>query len=155
MKLVIQTQYCENYGDENKPYWKFKGGSVYIVPNLTDKQADKILTVGIPTLKELIGYKNPMSEEYVTDYRIVEDDAVVCDEWENPYILSWENNTWVSRQVEVNNGSYRRPVASKIIKYTMGMNGERMGYECSYAIEDGRVVSYKDINDIVKAYEKA
>ena len=38
MKLVIHTQYCENYGahdwdgvGECPQYWKFKGGSTYVV----------------------------------------------------------------------------------------------------------------------------
>jgi hypothetical protein len=31
MKVVINTQYKENYGSEAEPYWKFKGGTTYIV----------------------------------------------------------------------------------------------------------------------------
>lgn len=29
--FVVCTQYKENYGDSTKPYWKFKGGSDYVV----------------------------------------------------------------------------------------------------------------------------
>ena len=40
-KLVIQTQYKENYAAHNEDYvhgvseayWKFKGGSTYVLPN--------------------------------------------------------------------------------------------------------------------------
>ena len=32
-KLVITTQYMENYGDKNDPYMKFKGGNTYELPN--------------------------------------------------------------------------------------------------------------------------
>ena len=153
MKLVIQTQYTENYGSADKPYWKFKGGDTYIVQNLNADQAQRILRDGIPTLKALIQYKNDMSEVYVTDYNIVDDDVVVCEEWETPYILSWENNTWVCRQVSLNDGEFRKPIVSKVVKYTMGMGGEMINPEVSYEIEDGRIVPYNNIMEICQAYE--
>ena len=155
MKLVIQTQYTENYGSADKPFWKFKGGETYIVQNLNPAQAERILSHGIPTLKALIEYKNSMSEESVIYYRIVEDDTVVCDEWETPNILSWENNTWVCRQVQANDGSFRKPVVSKVTKYTMNMNGDKSDLETSYVVENGSVISYKDINNYIKGYEQA
>lgn len=155
MKLVIQTQYCENYGSTDKPYWKFKGGETYIVANLNDSQAERILSDGIPTLKALIEYKNSASEESVIYYRIVEDDAVVCDEWETPNILSWENNTWVCRQVQTNDGSFRKPVASKVTKYILNMGGDKSDLEVSYVVESGAIISHKDITDYIKAYEQA
>lgn len=155
MKLVIQTQYCENYGSTDKPFWKFKGGDTYIVPNLTPAQAERVLSDGIPTLKALIEYKNDMSEEYITDYRIVEDDAVVCEDWESPYILSWENNTWVCRQVQANDGSFRKPVVSKVTKYTLNMGGDKSDLEVSYVVESGSVISHKDITNYIKGYEEA
>lgn len=155
MKLVINTQIRENYGDSDKPYWKFKGGETYVVPNLTVEQVLKIKDRGIPTLTALIESNNPMFEEYVQNWAFLDDDVVVCEDWESPYMLSWENNTWVCRQVQLNDGSFRRPVVSKVIKYTMAMGGERTDYECSYEVEDGRIIPYTDITDIVKAYEQA
>ena len=32
-KLVIKTQYLENYGTTEKPYMKFKGGNTYVMEN--------------------------------------------------------------------------------------------------------------------------
>ena len=156
MRLVIQTQYCENYGDTNKPYWKFKGGETYIVQNLNPAQAERILSHGIPTLKALIEYKNDMSEEYITDYRIVEDDTVVCDEWESPVILSWENNTWVARTVMMGDEAMlRKPVISKITKWTMNMNGEKADLAVSYEVQGGQVFDYKEIVSYLENYDKA
>ena len=155
MKLVIQTQYTENYGSADKPFWKFKGGDTYIVQNLNADQAQRILRDGIPTLKALIQYKNDMSEVSITDYNIVDDDVVVCEDYETPYILSWENNTWVCRQVQPNDGSFRKPVVSKVTKYTMNMGGDKADLEVSYVVESGSVISYKDINNYIKAYEEA
>lgn len=151
MKLVIWTQYSENYGDADRPFWKFKGGDTYIVANLTPAQSERVLRDGIPTLRALIEYSNPMSQQRVVDFNIVDDDFVAHDEWESPYMLSWENNTWVCRQTEFNNGSWRRPVVSKIIRYTMGMAGERSDFECAYGIEDGRVLPYSEIEAICAA----
>ncbi len=155
MKLVIQTQYSENYGSADKPFWKFKGGETYIVPNLTTAQAERIIRDGIPTLKALIEYKNSMSEESVIYYRIVEDDTVVCDEWETPNMLSWENNTWVCRQIQLNDGSFSKPVVSKVTKYTLNMGGDKADLEVSYVVENGSVIPYKDITNYIKAYEQA
>ena len=155
MKLVIQTQYSENYGSTDKPYWKFKGGDTYVVPNLTTAQAERVLRDGIPTLKALIEYKNSASEEYVNFYSVVEDDAVVCDDWETPNMLSWENNTWVCRQIQSNDGSFRKPVVSKVTKYTLGMGGDKSDLLVSWVMENGDIIPYKDVTDYIKGYEQA
>ena len=155
MKLVIQTQYCENYGSADKPFWKFKGGDTYIVQNLNADQAQRILRDGIPTLKALIQYKNDMSEVYVTDYNIVDDDVVVCEEWETPYILSWENNTWVCRHIELNRDeTFMEPIVSKITKFTMGMRGENTDATVSYEVEGGQVIHIQDIMDYCKKHKQ-
>ena len=155
MKLVIQTQYTENYGSADKPFWKFKGGDTYIVQNLNPDQAQRILRDGIPTLKALIQYKNAMSEVSITDYNIVDDDVVVCEEWETPYILSWENNTWVCRQVELNRDeTFMEPIVSKITKFTLGMRGENTDTTVSYEVEGGQVIDIQDIMDYCKKHKQ-
>ena len=88
MKLVINTQYKENYASHNEdyehgvsePYWKFKGGSTYVVENITPPQARNIEMDGIPNLDKLLSYSNVGSQEYVLDYEIVEDDTKVCED---------------------------------------------------------------------------
>ncbi len=143
MKLVIQTQVRENYGDANKPYWKFKGGDTYVVPNLTAPQAAKVVEQGIPTLTNLIESRNPMFEEYILGFNVVEDDAVVCEPWETPFELFWEQNRWVARRTVRNDNEYgymRRGIAAKIEQYTMHMGGERANYSVVYELQDGRVM---------------
>ena len=86
MKLVIQTQYKENYAAHNEDYvqgvsvdhWKFKGGSTYVVENITPAQARNIEMDGIPHLTALIEERNESFEEYILDHDIVADDAT---EW--------------------------------------------------------------------------
>lgn len=156
MKLVITTQYCENYGDADKPYWKFKGGEFYIVENLNPNQVERILSHGIPTLKALIEYDNFMSREYVLEHVIMDDDAVVCESWQSPVFLSWENNTWVGRTKEEGaEGMFRKPVVAKLTMYTLAMKGEKANMEVYYVVESGEVISYKEIASYIQSYDKA
>jgi hypothetical protein len=152
MKLVIQTQYKENYGTSAEPYWKFKGGSVYVVENLTASQAVRCVEDGIPTLTSLIQYSNPMSEEYIVGYNVVEDNAVVCDEWESPTKLAWVNNRWTATTVTENDeyGYMVSSVARKIETYDMLMGAERENYTCTYVMRNGDVVKSTDIEQYLK-----
>jgi hypothetical protein len=154
-KLVINTQYVENSGDLENPRWKYKDGETYIVNNITPSQEENINRHGIPNLNNLIEYRNDISAVFVIGYRVVDDNVVVNEDWEHPYILSFENNTWVCRRYESNDGSFRSPIVSKISKYIMGPKGERNNYQCSYEIEDGRVIPYNEITAIIRAYNKA
>ena len=35
MKIMIETQVMENYGNAENPYWKAKGGNDYVIENVT------------------------------------------------------------------------------------------------------------------------
>jgi hypothetical protein len=149
MKIVITTQVRENYGDANKPYWKFKGGDTYVVPDLSVEQTLKVKEYGIPTLRALIETRTQGFEEYVVDWSILDDDATVSEPWETPYNLYWEQGRWVARRI-VENGEYgymRAEVASKAEKYVMLMAGGRESYEAIYTMRNGDVVNDKDVNE--------
>ena len=77
MKLVLETQYRENYGDEENPHWKAKGGQTYIV---TDENDSPWWRVDIEDLRNLIDYENSMSEESVISVHMEEDDY--CSDYE-------------------------------------------------------------------------
>lgn len=147
MKIVITTQVRENYGDANKPYWKFKGGDTYVVPDLSVEQTLKVKEYGIPTLRALIETRNEGFEEYVVDWSILDDDATVCEPWETPFNLYWEQGRWVARRT-VENGEYgymRSDVASKTEQYDMLMGGDRENYVATYTMRNGDVVDSKDV----------
>jgi ribulose bisphosphate carboxylase small subunit len=57
-KWIVGTQYRENYGDSEKPYWKMKGGSDYAVEAATAEEADEIVAA-----KKC--YANEHAEEYI------------------------------------------------------------------------------------------
>ena len=147
MKIVIQTQVRENYGDANKPYWKFKGGNTYVVPNLTAAQTLKIKDQGIPTLMALIESNSDMFEEYVQNWATLDNDIVVTDPWETPFELFWEEGRWVARRT-VENGEYgymRSDIASKSEQYDMLMEGGREKYSAMYTMRTGEVLTSQEL----------
>ncbi len=156
MKIVISTQIRENYGAHDwdgegacPQYWKCKGGDTYVVPNLTVAQVLKVKDQGIPTLKALIESRNEGFEEYVVDWSILDDDAKVCDEWETPFELFWEQGRWVARRT-VDNGEYgymRREVASKSEQYDMLMAGGRENYRVVYTMRNGDSVTGEQVSE--------
>jgi hypothetical protein len=74
VKILITTQYRENYGTETDPYWKMKGGEDYFILAVDPlQQAPGVL---VEQVRGQIEYSNPRSEEYIVDWRLVEDDYV-------------------------------------------------------------------------------
>lgn len=149
MKIAIQTQVRENYGSTDRPYWKFKGGNTFVVPNLTAEQAARVKEVGIPTLTALIGTANPMFEESVIGFDIVDDSAVICEPWETPFNLFWEEGRWVARRT-VENGEYgymNRMVERKTEEYDMLMGGGQENYRAVYTMRNGDVVNSQQVSE--------
>jgi hypothetical protein len=149
MKIVITTQVRENYGDANKPYWKFKGGDTYVVPDLTVEQTIKVKENGIPTLKALIETRSDMFEEYVVDWAILDNDAVVCEAWETPFELRWIGGRWVANRT-VENGEYgymNQRVERRTEEYDMLMAGGRENYRVVYTMRNGDVVTGEEVNE--------
>jgi hypothetical protein len=74
MKILITTQYRENYGTAEEPYWKFKGGEDYFILGVDPvKVAPGLL---VEQVRGQIEYSGEMSEEYILDWILVEDDAL-------------------------------------------------------------------------------
>ncbi len=74
MKILITTQYRENYGTESDPYWKFKGGEDYFVLDVDPlKTAPGLL---VEQVRDRIEYSGEFTEEYILDWQLVADDAL-------------------------------------------------------------------------------
>ena len=72
MKILISTQYRENYGSADEPYWKFKGGSEYFIKGVDPlKVAPGLL---VEQVRSEVEYANDMAEEYILDWELVADD---------------------------------------------------------------------------------
>ena len=148
MKIVITTQVRENYGTAEKPYWKMKGGEVFVVPDLTPANVMTIKERGIPTLKALVETRNEMFEEYVVDFSILDNDVVVCDPWETPFELRWIGGRWVANRT-VENGEYgymNRMVERKTEEYDMEMGGGRANYRVVYTMRNGDMVTGEQVS---------
>ena len=129
MKLIIDTQHRENYAahdwdgtGECLEYWKNKGGSTYVVENLSSAQVSKIRKEGIPTLSKLIERSDEFFQEFILDFTFVDDVATPWDDYEAPWILKYENSNWVAtRQPQ----HWAIPVEES---YTMLAEGGRENY---------------------------
>lgn len=141
MKLVINTQYRENYGShdwdgkgECPQYWKFKGGSTYVVPNILGESPDILKRV-----RPLIEYGNYGSEEYILDYSIVENNAKVCEDWETVTQLFITEDKVTALKVIDNreDGWMRDEILEKTESWTMMPESERKDYSATYLMRDG------------------
>jgi len=74
MKILITTQYRENYGTAEDPYWKYKGGEDYFILGVDAlKTAPGVL---VELVRGQIEYSNEYTEEYILDWELVADDYV-------------------------------------------------------------------------------
>ena len=76
MQLLVSTQYYENYGSPSEPYWKAKGGSEYKIPfnyaadyERAEIYAERVINQYLNEIE----ISNPMCEEYILGWEIVED----------------------------------------------------------------------------------
>jgi len=65
-KLYIFTQNYENYGSENDPYWKPKGGSDYFVYDFDGDEATTIMLV-----RDQIECDNPFYRSQIAGWEVV------------------------------------------------------------------------------------
>ena len=70
-KLLISTQILENYGSEDNPYWKAKGGEDYVVKNFRD--FNRVNEV-VMALRSQIEIDNTFCQEYIAGWEVVADD---------------------------------------------------------------------------------
>lgn len=52
-RVICWTQDEENYGTPEKPYWKFKGGTEFVIGHLTVEDVNRIMESG-KTLSEVV-----------------------------------------------------------------------------------------------------
>lgn len=78
MRFHITTQYKENYGTADEPYWKYKGSEEYIVEvpgfdydhEMAFKKGQMIVDEMLPKIE----YKTTFSEEFMIGWGFVPDD---------------------------------------------------------------------------------
>ena len=135
MKLVIHTQYRENYGahdwdgqGECPQYWKFKGGETYVM----EIQDPNVRPTNIDEISELITYKDEGSEEYVLDWSFVDPEEKFCDDWETPWNLYKEKDGYYASRFVKAEDYWQPGYKGKAQSYKMEHAGERSGYQEEY-----------------------
>lgn len=164
-KLVINTQYCENYAAHNDnykhgvdtPYWKNKGGSTYVVYGITPEQALKISHNGIPTLSDLIEFSNEYAEESIISYNFEAEDYQVVADWEHEIVLSYDKSVGVWR-ANVEREPYCPQKEFDMISesWIMDEGNTRVegSYKMLYRTMDGHWVTEDTITNMRKAVEE-
>ena len=148
-KLVIQTQYRENYAAHNEDFvpgvsedhWKFKGGTTYVVPNFKDFSS---VNEVVANLEKLICFSTPASEEYVLSWDVVPHTEKVCESWESPIQISIESFSGKTTALKVNDnrkdGWMRSEILEQTESWTMMKESERKDYRATFLMNDGDIV---------------
>ena len=171
LNLIIQTQYKENYASHNEDYvhgvsesyWKFKGGSSYLVTDI-DFINTEYLEGLVNETAFIHSYENPASMEYVLDWELIDEENLSdhIEEWESPYILEKnEKGQWTSKKVTENGdmGYMKSEILSKVQVWTYvnEKTDERdvESYHVEYVMVDGtKVVGEKSLGEWFKNLEK-
>ena len=125
MKLLINTQYKENYAWGNDdyvhgvsdPYWKYKGGSAYVLENVGDEvlgSGDEpnlngydILHRYFPEVVKAISVSDDAQQEYVIDVQLLANPApLAIEEWDNPYFINIDSDGSITCERNTANGEF-------------------------------------------------
>ena len=88
MPVIVQTQHIENYGmdnDEPVNYWKFKGGSEYLVEGTDWRPANAVALVANNIARfNSTNFAKEIPTHWEVDNRTVELISEDREEWERP-----------------------------------------------------------------------
>ena len=152
-KLVIQTQYKENYGwSEGTDHWKFKGGTTYVLPNCGDADVDEVLSVITP----YIAYHNDASAEYILSAEVVPFNKKVVEDWETTteFTLLGDEPAFMKVTDNREDGWMRREILEKIETWTGCLESDsgRKDYNVEFLMEDGDFChSNKELSEWLEA----
>lgn len=148
-KILIQTQYQENYGTPNDPYWKFKGGEDYLVYANDGEETVDVVNF----LKPFLSVSTEMQKEYILGFEDITVDNPVAN-----HINEWDTITEVYpggnsdgsvkaiRNIDNrNDGWMRKEILEKTEAWTMLEGQERKNYSATYLMEDGDILTEQEL----------
>ena len=149
-KLVIQTQYLENYGSRSNPYMKFKGGNTYVYKTAKvfhdhQNQIATIVAQFKPSLMDLES-SNGGCEEFILSAKVVPLSEKVCEDWESEIEFSFDTSTlyptinFIKVIDNREDGWMRKEILEKTETWSFvpGQgNGSRAYYKAEFLMEDG------------------
>jgi len=152
-KLVITTQYMENYGDMNDPYMKFKGGNTYELPNCGDLNENEIATIVAqvrPYITTTLIESNGGCEEYIIDFKVVSHSTKTVEDWETVTEFNLIGGSVNFMKVTDNreDGWMKKEILERTETWTGDMSDtKRANYKSDYLMEDGDIVSQKELGE--------
>ena len=150
-KLVIQTQYLENYGDSDKPYMKYKGGTTYVLPNCGDLNKNEVATIVAqvrPFITTTLDETNGGCEEYIIHTDVVPHSEKVCEDWETVTEFNLIGGQVNFMKVTDNreDGWMKKSILEKTETWTgIALGTKRANYKAEFLMEDGDFVLEKDL----------
>lgn len=140
MKLVIDTQYQENYSDvPGQPYWKQKGGSIYVVENVT---LDNGNVVELDEVKAFIEVSNEACISTIIGWEVLGDsEELDVDSWEMIEVFRKVNGQWTSSVTQTAKDHCIRNEITKLVRqWEIAVDGTKSNYQVEYHMEDGKVL---------------
>ena len=158
-KLVIQTQYLENYGDEKDPYMKFKGGDTYVMPNCGEPSKNELATIVAkvrPFITTTMAETHGGSEEYIISTEVVPHSQKVCEDWETVTEFNLLGGKVNFMKVTDNreDGWMKKSILEKTETWTgIALGTKRANYKAEFLMEDGEFVLEEDLRAWFEANE--
>lgn len=157
-KLVINTQYLENYGTKENPYMKFKGGNTYELPNCGDLNENEIATIVAqvrPYITTTLIESNGGCEEYIIDFKVVSHSTKTVEDWETITEFCFDQFTGDVNFMKVTDNREDGWMKKEILERTETWTGDmsdtkRANYKDEYLMEDGDIVSQKELGEWIE-----
>lgn len=152
-KLVITTQYMENYGDMNDPYMKFKGGNTYELPNCGDLNENEVATIVAqvrPYITTTLIESNGGCEEYIVDFKVVNHTTKTVEDWETVTEFNLIGGSVNFMKVTDNreDGWMKKEILERTETWTGDMSDtKRANYKSEYLMEDGDIVNQQELGE--------
>ena len=152
-KLVITTQYMENYGDMNDPYMKFKGGNTYELPNCGDLNENEVATIVAqvrPYITTTLLESNGGCEEYIVDFKVVNHTTKTVEDWETVTEFNLIGGSVNFMKVTDNreDGWMKKEILERTETWTGDMSDtKRANYKSEYLMEDGDIVNQQELGE--------
>jgi len=157
-KLVITTQYMENYGCAKDPYMKFKGGNTYELPNCGDLNENEIATIVAqvrPYITTTLIESNGGCEEYIVDTKVVSHTTKTVEDWETITEFCFDQFTGDVNFMKVTDNREDGWMKKEILERTETWTGDmsdtkRANYKSEYLMEDGDIVNQKELGEWIE-----
>lgn len=144
MKLIVTTDYRENYSDDiNNPYWKEKFGSTYVFNNIQLGEACK--PVDIEEMVAMCEINNPMAVETVSHWYVACDhEKLELENYELPGVIYYEkvDGTWTGYKVNDTRiaDTWLREGIVVMEEFWKEVDGKREHYRQQFTMNDGSVL---------------